>query len=55
MRKLCRPETPAIIVTWVRTTREELIRASQETHTPIVAKDANSGLTTFLEHELANL
>ena len=57
MRKLCRPETPAIIVTWVRTTRRTYT-TSQETHTPIiVAKDATtslmSRLTTFLEHELA--
>ena len=58
MRKLCRPETPAIIVTRGLEPPEELIRASQETHTPIiVAKDATtslmSRLTTFLEHELA--
>ncbi|MCG1193091.1 HPr(Ser) kinase/phosphatase [Staphylococcus epidermidis] len=58
MRKLCRPETPAIIVTRGLEPPAELIRASQETHTPIiVAKDATtslmSRLTTFLEHELA--
>ena len=58
MRKLCRPETPAIIVTRGLEPPEELIQASQETHTPIiVAKDATtslmSRLTTFLEHELA--
>ena len=52
MRKLCRPETPAIIVTRGLEPPEELIRASQETHTPIiVAKDATtslmSRLTTF--------
>ena len=58
MRKLCRPETPAIIVTRGLEPPEELIQASHETHTPIiVAKDATtslmSRLTTFLEHELA--
>lgn len=58
MRKLCVPETPAIIVTRGLEPPAELIRASQETHTPIiVAKDATtslmSRLTTFLEHELA--
>ena len=43
MRKLCRPETPAIIVTRGLEPPEELIRASQETHTPIiVAKDATT-------------
>ena len=45
MRKLCRPETPAIIVTRGLEPPEELIRASQETHTPIiVAKDATTCL-----------
>ena len=44
MRKLCRPETPAIIVTRGLEPPEELIRASQETHTPIVAKDATTSL-----------
>ena len=58
MRKLCRRDTPAIIVTRGLEPPEELIQASQETHTPIiVAKDATtslmSRLTTFLEHELA--
>lgn len=58
MRKLCRPETPAIIVTRGLEPPEELISASKGTHTPIiVAKDATtrlmSRLTTFLEHELA--
>ena len=58
MRKLCRPETPAIIVTRGLEPPEELIQASQETHTPIIVmKDATtslmSRLTTFLEHELA--
>ena len=33
MRKLCRPETPAIIVTRGLEPPEELIQASQETHT----------------------
>ncbi|MDU7160057.1 MAG: HPr kinase/phosphorylase, partial [Staphylococcus epidermidis] len=45
MRKLCRPETPAIIVTRGLEPPEELIQASQETHTPIiVAKDATTSL-----------
>ena len=58
MRKLCRPETPAIIVTRGLEPPQELIEASQEMDTPlIVSKDATtslmSRLTTFLEHELA--
>ena len=58
MRKLCRPETPAIIVTRGLEPPQELIEAAQEMETPlIVSKDATtslmSRLTTFLEHELA--
>ena len=58
MRKLCRPETPAIIVTRGLEPPQELIDAAQEMDTPlIVSKDATtslmSRLTTFLEHELA--
>ena len=58
MRKLCRPETPAIIVTRGLEPPQELIEAAQEMDTPlIVSKDATtslmSRLTTFLEHELA--
>ena len=58
MRKLCRPETPAIIVTRGLEPPEELISAAKELNTPIIiAKDATtslmSRLTTFLEHELA--
>jgi HPr kinase/phosphorylase len=58
MRKLCRPETPAIIVTRGLQPPEELVEAAKELNTPlIVAKDATtslmSRLTTFLEHALA--
>ena len=58
MRKLCRPETPAIIVTRGLEPPQEPIDAAQEMDTPlIVSKDATtslmSRLTTFLEHELA--
>ena len=53
MRKLCRPETPAIIVTRGLEPPQELIDAAQEMDTPlIVSKDATtslmSRLTTFL-------
>lgn len=52
MRKLCRPETPAIIVTRGLEPPEELISAAKELNTPIIiAKDATtslmSRLTTF--------
>ena len=52
MRKLCRPETPAIIVTRGLEPPQELIEAAQEMDTPlIVSKDATtslmSRLTTF--------
>ena len=48
MRKLCRPETPAIIVTRDLEPPEELIEAAKEHETPLMSR-----LTTFLEHELA--
>lgn len=58
MRKLCRPDTPAIIVTRGIQPPKELIEAATEMDTPlIVSKDATtslmSRLTTFLEHQLA--
>lgn len=59
MRKLCRPDTPAIIITRGHEAPEELIRASKETDTPLLYVDEATTrvmgrLTTFLEHELAN-
>ena len=58
MRKLCRPDTPAIIVTRGLEPPKELIEAATEMNTPlIVSSDATtslmSRLTTFLEHQLA--
>ena len=52
MRKLCRPDTPAIIVTRGLEPPNELVEAAKELNTPlIVAKDATtslmSRLTTF--------
>ncbi|MGU3218481.1 hypothetical protein ACVXZ0_06335 [Staphylococcus aureus] len=45
MRKLCRPETPAIIVTRGLQPPEELVEAAKELNTPlIVAKDATASL-----------
>lgn len=58
MRKLCRPETPAIIVTRDLEPPEELIEAAKEHETPLITStiattQSMSRLTTFLEHELA--
>lgn len=58
LRKLCRPDTPAIIVTRDIEPPEELINAAQELDVPLLtSKDATtslmSRLTTYLEHELA--
>lgn len=58
MRKLCRPETPAIIVTRDLEPPEELIEAAKEHETPLITSkiattQLMSRLTTFLEHELA--
>lgn len=58
MRKLCRSDTPAIIVTRGLEPPKELIEAATEMNTPlIVSSDATtslmSRLTTFLEHQLA--
>lgn len=58
LRKLCRPDTPAIIVTRDIEPPEELINAAKELGTPLLtSKDATtslmSRLTTYLEHELA--
>lgn len=59
MRKLCRPETPAIIITRGHEAPEELIEASHATDTPLMYIDEATTrvmgrFTTFLEHELAN-
>ncbi|MCD8914168.1 HPr(Ser) kinase/phosphatase [Staphylococcus sp. IVB6181] len=58
LRKLCRPDTPAIIVTRGIEPPEELVNAAKELGTPLLtSKDATtslmSRLTTYLEHELA--
>ncbi|MGJ5712778.1 HPr(Ser) kinase/phosphatase [Staphylococcus auricularis] len=58
MRKLCQPETPAIIVTRGLEPPDELLAAAKELDTPLVSSDVPttqlmSRLTTFLEHELA--
>ena len=58
MRKLCRPDTPAIIVTRDLEPPEELIVAAKELDTPLIAStiattQLMSRLTTFLEHQLA--
>lgn len=58
LRKLCRPDTPAIIVTRDIEPPEELVNAAQELSVPLLtSKDATtslmSRLTTYLEHELA--
>ncbi|MBI5974069.1 HPr(Ser) kinase/phosphatase [Staphylococcus canis] len=58
MRKLCRPDTPAIIITRGHEAPEELLQASKELDTPIISvKEATTRvmgrLTTYLEHELA--
>lgn len=58
LRKLCRPDTPAIIVTRDIEPPEELVVAAKELGTPLLtSKDATtslmSRLTTYLEHELA--
>ena len=58
MRKLCRPDTPAIIVTRGLEPPKELIEAATEMNTPlIVSSDATTSLMSrfynFLEHQLA--
>ncbi len=58
LRRLCRPDTPAIIVTRGIEPPEELVNAAKELGTPLLtSKDATtslmSRLTTYLEHELA--
>ena len=58
MRKLCRPETPAIIVTRDLEPPQELYQAAEELDTPLIMSSVAttqlmSRLTTFLEHELA--
>ncbi|WP_278926494.1 HPr(Ser) kinase/phosphatase [Staphylococcus auricularis] len=58
MRKLCQPETPAIIVTRGLEPPDELLAAAKELDTPLVSSDVPttqlmSRLTTFLEHEFA--
>ncbi|ARJ51290.1 HPr(Ser) kinase/phosphatase [Staphylococcus lutrae] len=59
MRKLCRPETPAIIITRGHEAPDELITAARELDTPLIyVNEATTRvmgrLTTYLEHELAN-
>ncbi|QLK85535.1 HPr(Ser) kinase/phosphatase [Staphylococcus sp. 17KM0847] len=59
MRKLCQPETPAIIITRGYKAPEELLCASEETNTPLLyVEEATTRvmgrLTSYLEHELAN-
>ncbi|MFO3702586.1 HPr(Ser) kinase/phosphatase [Staphylococcus felis] len=58
MRKLCRPDTPAIIITRGHEAPEELLQASRESDTPLIYVDEATTrvmgrLTTYLEHELA--
>ena len=57
MRKLCRPETPAIIITRDLEPPEELVEAAKELDTPLItSKDATTQLMTsndLFEHELA--
>ncbi|MGV3243440.1 HPr(Ser) kinase/phosphatase [Staphylococcus sp. 11261D007BR] len=58
MRKLCRPDTPAIIITRGHEAPDELLRASKDSDTPLIyVKEATTRvmgrLTTYLEHELA--
>ena len=58
MKKLCRPETPAIIVTRDLEPPEELVASAKEFDTPLIISTVAttqlmSRLTTFLEHELA--
>ncbi|AYG54937.1 TPA: HPr kinase/phosphorylase [Staphylococcus pseudintermedius] len=59
MRKLCRPETPAIIITRGHDAPDELLEAAEELDTPLIyVEEATTRvmgrLTTYLEHELAN-
>lgn len=59
MRKLCRPETPAIIITRAHDAPDELLEAAEELDTPLIyVEEATTRvmgrLTTYLEHELAN-
>lgn len=59
MRKLCRPETPAIIITRGLEAPEELLEASKALDTPLIYVDEATTrvmgrLTSYLEHELAN-
>lgn len=59
MRKLCRPDTPAIIITRDHEAPDELIEAAKDTDTPLLyVEEATTRvmgrLTTYLEHELAN-
>ncbi|EHS7217681.1 HPr kinase/phosphorylase [Staphylococcus pseudintermedius] len=59
MRKLCRPETPAIIITRGHDAPDELLESAEELDTPLIyVEEATTRvmgrLTTYLEHELAN-
>ncbi|WP_439702704.1 HPr(Ser) kinase/phosphatase [Staphylococcus pseudintermedius] len=59
MRKLCRSETPAIIITRGHDAPDELLEAAEELDTPLIyVEEATTRvmgrLTTYLEHELAN-
>ncbi|EGQ1773402.1 HPr kinase/phosphorylase [Staphylococcus pseudintermedius] len=59
MRKLCRHETPAIIITRGHDAPDELLEAAEELDTPLIyVEEATTRvmgrLTTYLEHELAN-
>ncbi|HAR6321757.1 TPA: HPr kinase/phosphorylase [Staphylococcus pseudintermedius] len=59
MRKLCRLETPAIIITRGHDAPDELLEAAEELDTPLIyVEEATTRvmgrLTTYLEHELAN-
>ncbi|EGQ2938546.1 HPr kinase/phosphorylase [Staphylococcus pseudintermedius] len=59
MRKLCRPETPVIIITRGHDAPDELLEAAEELDTPLIyVEEATTRvmgrLTTYLEHELAN-
>ncbi|EMZ6974715.1 HPr kinase/phosphorylase [Staphylococcus pseudintermedius] len=59
MRKLCRPETPSIIITRGHDAPDELLEAAEELDTPLIyVEEATTRvmgrLTTYLEHELAN-
>ncbi|GGI39209.1 HPr(Ser) kinase/phosphatase [Mammaliicoccus stepanovicii] len=58
MGKLCRPETPAIIITRDLEAPEELINSCNETNTPLLKSESSTTklmgqVTSYLERELA--